>query len=235
MEWLAPERYAAELEAEAGRLGAAAARQPVTTIVPNCPEWTIHDLVTHVGSGHRYAADVLEAGGPVAYERVGAPSDPDVWTPWLLDGAQRLNAAVAAVGFTGETWTWHPSHQTAGFWLRRMVHDQVVHRFDADPDGDLAPDLAADGVADLLLSFEMFDGLNGDGETLQFSATDIPRSWHVTLTSSGIKWTDGDHAADVTLTAPARDLLLILNRRLAAPRIDGDPALWDRWLTASRF
>jgi hypothetical protein len=65
MEWLAPERYAAELEAEAGRLGAAAARLPVATIVPTCPEWTVHDLVTHVGSGHRYAADVLLAGGPV--------------------------------------------------------------------------------------------------------------------------------------------------------------------------
>ena len=36
-----------------------------STHVPTCPEWTVHDLVTHVGSGHRYAADVLQAGGPV--------------------------------------------------------------------------------------------------------------------------------------------------------------------------
>nr|WP_221376148.1 maleylpyruvate isomerase family mycothiol-dependent enzyme [Actinoplanes polyasparticus] len=235
MEWLAPERYAAELEAEAGRLGAAAARLPIATIVPTCPEWTVHDLVTHVGSGHHYAADVLATGGPVEYERVGAPSDPDVWTPWLLDGAQRLNAAVADRGFGSEVWSWHPRHQTAGFWLRRMVHDQVIHRFDADPTGDVAPDLAADGVSDLLLSFEMFEALRGHGETLQFSATDIPRSWHVTLTSSGITWNDGDHGADVTLTAPVRELLLILNRRLPAPRADGDAALWEQWQEGSRF
>ncbi|MCO8276110.1 maleylpyruvate isomerase family mycothiol-dependent enzyme [Actinoplanes sp. TRM 88003] len=235
MEWLAPERYAAELEAEAGRLGAAAARLPIATIVPSCPEWTVHDLVTHVGSGHRYAADVLEAGGPVEYERVGAPSDPDVWTPWLLDGAQRLNAAVVAVGFSNEAWTWHPRHQTAGFWQRRMVHDEVVHRFDADPDGELAPDLAADGVSDLLLSFKTFETMRGDGETLQFSATDVPRSWHVTLTSSGITWDDGDRGADVTVTAPVLELLLTLNRRRATSQPAGDAALWERWLAASRF
>ena len=151
-------------------------------------------------------------------------------------------------GFGEEVWTWNPKHQTAGFWLRRMVHDLVVHRFDAEAaastqntapagaDSALARDLAADGVADLLLCLEMFQGLAGAGETLQFRATDIPRSWHVTLTSSGIAWTDGDRPADVTVAAPVLTLLLVLNRRLPAPAtVEGDAGLWERWRAGSRF
>ncbi|WP_250030436.1 maleylpyruvate isomerase family mycothiol-dependent enzyme [Paractinoplanes maris] len=235
MDWLAPERYAAELEAEAGRLGRAATGLNPDAVVPTCPDWTVRDLITHVGSGHRFAAEIIETAGPVEYGRVPAPFDQDAWTAWLLDGARRLTAAVAARGFGAEVWSWHPEHQTAGFWLRRMVHDQVVHRFDADPDGILAPDLAADGIADVLLSFEMFEALRGAGETLQFRATDIPRSWHVTLTATGISWTDGDHPADATVAAPAQQLLLILNRRRPAPAVSGDPALWERWRESSRF
>lgn len=237
MRWLTPERYAAELESEAERLGSAASGQDAAALVPTCPEWTVRDLITHVGSGHRFATEIIETGAPAEFRRVDAPSDQSAWTPWLLDGARRLTAAVAARGFDGPVWSWHPKHRTAGFWLRRMVHDQVVHRFDADPWGDLAPDLAADGVDDLLLTFETFEALRGDGETLLFGATDLARSWRVTLTGSGVTWTDDDNPADVTVTMPVRLLLLlILNRRLPAPAtVRGDAALWERWLQGSRF
>ncbi|MBL7256540.1 maleylpyruvate isomerase family mycothiol-dependent enzyme [Paractinoplanes lichenicola] len=237
MGWLAPERYAAELEAESGRLGAAATGPAPGAIVPTCPEWTVRDLVTHVGTGHRYATEVITTGAPVEYRRIEAPSEPDEWTSWLLGGARGLNAAVFERGFGAEVWTWHPRHQTTGFWLRRMVHDLVVHRFDADPSGELAPDLAADGVADFLLTFEAVGtGLTGEGETLRFRATDVPRSWHVTLTTSGITWTEDDQPADVTVTAPVLSLLLALNRRLPAPEaIEGDAGLWERWRAGTRF
>ncbi|MBM2615230.1 maleylpyruvate isomerase family mycothiol-dependent enzyme [Actinoplanes sp. LDG1-06] len=238
MKWLAPERYAAELEAEAGRLGTAATAQAVEAMVPNCPEWTVRDLVTHVGTGHRFATEVIATGGHVEYRRIEAPTDQNAWTPWLLEGARALNEAVSSHGFTSEVWTWHPRHQTAGFWLRRMVHDEVIHRFDADPAGDLAPDLAADGVADFLLTFEAIGkDLPGDGGTLRFRATDLPRSWHVTLTDSGITWTEdaATAGADVTVEAPVRSLLLLLNRRVPAPTVQGDAALWERWHAGTRF
>lgn len=121
MAWLSPERYASELEAETDRLAAAAGRQSPAATVPTCPDWTVRDLVTHVGSG----------------------------------------AAVHQSGFDSKVWTWQPAHQTPGFWLRRMLHDEIVHRFDAEPGGDLAPDVAADGIADILLVFETIVGPGG--------------------------------------------------------------------------
>ncbi|MBU2665643.1 maleylpyruvate isomerase family mycothiol-dependent enzyme [Actinoplanes bogorensis] len=246
MDWLTPQRYATELEAGAARLGAAATALDPAAIVPTCPEWTVRDLVTHVGTGHRYATEVIAAGRRIEYQRIEAPSSSDAWTPWLLEGARTLNAAVHERGFTGKTWTWQPRFPTAGFWLRRMVHDQLIHCFDADPSGTVAPgtaapelaapDLAADGVADLLTTFEMFDRFAGTGETLRFRAIDIPRSWHVTLTPGGVAWTEADTPADVTVTAPAPTLLLALNRRLPSPDlIEGDTELWERWREASRF
>ncbi|WP_433377387.1 maleylpyruvate isomerase family mycothiol-dependent enzyme [Actinoplanes sp. CA-142083] len=237
MEWLTPQRYAAELETETARFAAAATRRDEGEKVEKCPEWTVRDLVTHVGTGHRLAAGIIEErrDSPAEYKLVDAPDDQDDWAAWLTAGAQRLNAAVAGHGFDGEVWTWQPKFQTAGFWQRRMLHDLIVHRFDADPAGELAPDLAADGIADLMLAFEYFGKLTGNGETLLFTAADTGQSWHVTLTATGPEWITEDRAADVTCEAPVKDLLLILNRRRDPVAVAGDTTIYDRWRANSEF
>jgi uncharacterized protein (TIGR03083 family) len=235
--WLTPERYARELDAETARLAASVTRLAPGAAVPSCPEWTVRDLVTHVGTGHRLATGIIERRRTTRgrYELIPAPDDQGEWTAWLTDGARRLNAAVEARGFAGEAWTWQPKHQTAGFWLRRMVHDLIVHRFDADPSGDLAPDLAADGVDDLLLVFATVMKLPGDGGSLRFAATDTADRWHVALSADGMRWERGDSAADVTCEGPVRDVLLALNRRRGFPAVAGDRALYERFREATRF
>ncbi|MEV4275017.1 maleylpyruvate isomerase family mycothiol-dependent enzyme [Actinoplanes xinjiangensis] len=249
MAWLQPRRYAAELETETVRLAAAASRRPPADMVPACPEWTVRDLVTHVGTGHRYAAGVIgqAATGPVPYRLHEAPADQAAWAGWLADGARLLIGAVEDRGFDGRAWTFQPAHQSAGFWLRRMVHDEIIHRFDLEPDGDLAADLAADGIADLLLVFTAVAGpgspnpllrqLTGTGETLLFRATDTTGHWHVTLGPDGPAWQAAEAPADVVCAAPVLELLLILNRRRApgADAVHGDRALLDRWLDLTRF
>jgi uncharacterized protein (TIGR03083 family) len=241
MDWLTFPRYAEELAAETERLATAVGGQPPDRVVPTCPEWTVRDLVTHVGTGHRYAAGIIEDGvsGPRHLERIEAPAAQAEWAAWLTTGAGRLTAAVREHGFDEAVWTWHPRHQTAGFWLRRMVHDLVVHRFDAElidgAPGDLAADLAADGVDDLLLTFLIFDKLAGRGESLQFTATDANCSWYAVRTPGGPTWREGEAPADVTLAAPARDLLLVLNRRQPPGPTTGDVAVLNRWLEDSRF
>jgi uncharacterized protein (TIGR03083 family) len=176
MEWLTPGRYADELEAETTRLAAAAAQMPMDRKIETCPEWTVRDLVTHVGTGHRIAAGIIEErrDRAVEYRLIPAPDERDEWPAWLAAGARRLNAAVDDLGFDGTVWTWQPKSQTAGFWQRRMLHDLIVHRFDADPTGELAADLAADGVSDLLLAFSRFPRFAGDGESLLFTCSPPP-------------------------------------------------------------
>ncbi|WP_051808650.1 maleylpyruvate isomerase family mycothiol-dependent enzyme [Actinoplanes subtropicus] len=242
MDWLSPRRYADEMEAETARLAAAAAQRPTDGKIETCPEWTVRDLVTHVGTGHRLAAGIIEErrDRPAEYRLIAAPDEPADWPAWLAEGARRLNAAVDDLGFDGRVWSWQPKHQTAGFWQRRMLHDLIVHRFDADPAGDLAPDLAADGIADLLLALGYFPRFKGAGESLLFTATDTGQSWHVTLTPNGLAWQTNAQKSKAQksaaeINAPARDLLLILNRRREPADIEGDRALWQRWREEARF
>lgn len=62
MSWLSQERYETEFRAETERFAdAVQARDPAAT-VPSCPEWTFRDLIAHVGSGHRYATEVISSG-----------------------------------------------------------------------------------------------------------------------------------------------------------------------------
>ncbi|GIM94530.1 maleylpyruvate isomerase family mycothiol-dependent enzyme [Paractinoplanes toevensis] len=237
MGWLPDARYAAELEAEADRLAAAVTNRSPDETVPSCPEWTVRDLITHVGTGHRLAAGIIEdrRTSMAEYRLVDAPADPHDWADWLAAGVRRLNAAVDDLGFGNRVWTWQPKYQTAGFWQRRMLHDLIVHRFDAEPDGDLAPDLAADGVADFLDTMSYLAKVRGNDETLLFTATDTHDSWLVTLSPGSITWRDGGKAAKAIVVAPVTELLLILNRRREPRAVHGDIALYQHWQNGTRF
>src|SRR4051794_24682077 len=81
MAWLIPERYAAELDAETARLAAAVTERPDDARIPSCPEWTVRDLVTHVGTGHRLGARIIEEkrDSPAPYVLVDAPTDQAEW------------------------------------------------------------------------------------------------------------------------------------------------------------
>lgn len=117
-----------------------------------------------------------------------------------------------------------------------MLHDELIHRLDADPSGTVAPDLAADGVSDMLATVATLAGpvmkLSGTGETLQFRATGGAGAWHVTLTPAGVEWRTGSSPADETVEAPVRDLLLLLNRRIEP--VEPGP-LFARWFAATAF
>ncbi len=258
MDRLGYDRYEAEFESVTARLGAIAGACAPHDPVPTCPEWTVRDVITHVGTGHRWAADIIERRlqDPVPQVAVPAPQEPEQWPAWLAEGARLLRTAVRDGGPDQPVWTWQ-ADKTAGFWLRRMLHDQLVHRFDVELAagrlGDVAPDLAADGVTDLLdciarlsqpdaRAFGGFGELAGDGQTLWFQATDPDlevHEWFVQRTRVGVSWRHGPAPADVTVRARARELLLVLNRRLdpgtAGAEVTGDNALFAHWLAHGRF
>ena len=252
------DRCEAEFEAETARLVAAVQVWEQRTPVPTCPEWTVRDLVTHVGTGHRWATDIVHGSpqNPPPYVIVDAPDDSGLWTDWLTVGASVLVDAVRDGGPDRPVWTWR-TDMTAEFWLRKMLHDEVVHRLEVELIGgrlgEIAPDLAADGVSDLLASIAalsasdsheaVFGGLVGTGQTLQLRATDsglgVAGEWFVERTPAGVNWRHGHASAHATACAPARELLLVLNRRLdparAGVEITGDPALFTYWVEHSRF
>lgn len=258
MAWLPYHRYFAELDAEAARLADVVRRTDPKHRVPTCPEWTFTQLTGHVGMGLRWAAVIVEQRATrwLPQERIDdrdPPDGADAQADWLLAGARRLGAAVRECGPSTRVWTWS-REQSAGFWLRKLSHETVIHRMDAELavglPVSLAPDVAADGVSDLLLTIEtlaagddeeMFTGLRGDGQTLHLHATDDglgdAGEWFVRRTPSGVEWEHGHRKADVAVRGPALDLLLVLNRRSEPQRgeVLGDAALFEHWLRNSAF
>jgi uncharacterized protein (TIGR03083 family) len=159
--------------------------------VPTCPEWTFRQLATHVGRGHRWAAEIVatRAAEAIPLRQVPdgkLPDDPARHVEWLNAAAARLIAAVTAAG--GDlVWTFL-GPGPAGFWARRRAHEAAVHLADAQlatsRDVDLAADLAADGIDEWLglvaagtertteLARAHSQPIRGDGHTLHLHASD---------------------------------------------------------------
>ena len=223
--------------------------------VPTCPGWTFRQLATHLGRGHRWAAQIAatRATAPVPMREVAdgkLPEDPARHASWLNAGADQVIEAVAGAG-SDLVWTM-TGMRLASFWVRRRAHEAAVHLADAQlaagRDVDLDPGLAADGVDEWLgLIAAGTDGpareLRGDGQSLHFHATDPGLSgtgeWLITRTSSGITVQHGHGKADVAVRGPAANLLLVLARRLppSAPGVEifGQQALLTHWLQHTPF
>ncbi|WP_218004831.1 hypothetical protein [Actinomadura macra] len=77
--------------------------------------------------------------------------------------------------------------------------------------------------------------IRGTGHTLQWLATDTANNagaWFIERRPDGAAWKPGTQQADVTVTGPARSLLLTLTRRLPLTdnSVDGDTDLVQHWL-----
>lgn len=229
-------------EHTAGFAKAVAGADP-EALVPTCPEWPLRVLVGHIGQAHRWAANIVRSGPlPVPDPFDADPGSPGEWSGWLREGATDLTDTVLTADVS-PVWTFF-GPRPATFWLRRMLHDTIVHHADAalatGTAFEVAPDLAADGISEWLevLSDPVtptlkpsFSALRGTGETLQLRP-DTGVGWLITRTKDGVRWTRATSTADATLAGPSRDLLLVLTRRLRIGQvtITGDHALVDHLL-----
>jgi len=225
--------------------------------VPACPGWTFKQLATHVGRGHRWAAQIVatRASAPVSTRDVPngrMPDDPAQHQAWLAESAELVAEAVTAAG-DEPVWTF-TGPRPARWWARRRAHEGAVHLADAQlaagRDVDLAPGFAADGVDEWLGLVVASTGhpeqareLGGDGQTLHLHATDPgldgTGEWLITRTPSGVTVEPGHAKADVAVRAPAVRLLLLLTRRIpaSAPGVEifGEQALLTHWLEHTPF
>ncbi|CNF31754.1 uncharacterized Actinobacterial protein [Mycobacterium tuberculosis] len=231
-------------------LAAAASGADPATRVPTCPDWTLPGLVGHVGQAHRWAAGLVRTGGTDVLDELPRtlPDSPADWSGWLRDGAEEL---IAAFDAKPDESVEHPllgTGPTVG-WLRRMANETVVHHADAAIAARVpfavAPDLAGDVITEFLGLLTSATAaahkpelaeLRGSGETLCLRP-DEPSldGWLITRTPEGPVWEHGAPDADLTVSGPVRDLLLVFARRLAPAgaarvKVAGDASLLDHWL-----
>ena len=259
MPQLSAGRYFAEIEAGTAGLAEILAEHDQSLPIPTCPEWTLRQLVTHVGRAQRWAAEIMRTRSDVfiPFREVPdgtLPDDRAEQPAWLRAGAALIVDAVREAGsdlvwsFTGPA--------PAGFWIRRMAHETLVHRADAqlaagaEPEPVIEAEVAADAIDEWLMLLTA--GILGSaaerkalpaGAGLHIRATDEGiggrGEWMIRHDPRGLTVEPGHGNGDAALTGPAASLLLALTRRRPvcdpAVTVCGDNALVDGWLASTAF
>ena len=215
--------------------------------IPWSDDWTVQDCAQHVGAVHRVVAQVIE-GRPTttfaAFREVAIPdaSDPALGQ-WIVASTAALLDQLNAVPPEEPCWSWWPDGGSVRFWGRRMAHETLVHRWDAELGAGVAmapmdPAVASDAIDEYLEIFlararGQFTA-PGAGETAHVHCTDADGEWLVTFPDAGASELRREHAkGDVAFRGPAEGLLLFLWGRVdaddAGVEVIGDDGVRDRW------
>ena len=213
--------------------------------VPTCPEWTLLDLVHHLGEGrHAWAATV--AAGPTATAKSAAedaptaPQEREAMLAWLAESTRELVDALREAGPDRGCWTWWGASQsprTCGAVARHQLQQIAVHTYDAQvtvgSPQPLPAEVALDGVEEFLSTCVATTSAWPHKPTaFDFHATE-GRSWRLTLDDTGARVTRlpvvGPDAPGVSVHGTANELVLFVYDRIPGDtlRIDGDATLFD--------
>ena len=231
--------------------------------VPTCPGWTFRQLATHVGRGHRWAAQIVatRATMPIPMREVAdgkLPSDPAQHAPWLNAGANQVIEAR--------------SRPLAAMWCGRYpASARPASGAAAGPTKPPStwPTLSSrpDATSTWPLTLPRTASTNGSPASRpaprepptrpprqRRTCAETARACMFTPPTPGCPapasgWSPGHRAgvtvarghgkADVAVRGPAVGLLLVLTRRLppSAPGIEvlGEHALLTHWLQHTPF
>ncbi len=220
------------------------ARRAPDAAVPSCPGWDVRQVAFHVGSVHRMAAAVVGDAVQDASGLAGLFVAPDPDTDpvaWVEDGAAALVDRLRAADPDATVFTFWPPARLS-FWARRMAHETVIHRWDAQgavgASEPIAPELAISGVEELLQKLDADPRARAvapEAATVHLHATDAPGEWLLTFGPDGFTVERVHGKGDVAVRAAASDLDLLLSGRLGADALEtfGDRDLLDRFLAVS--
>jgi uncharacterized protein (TIGR03083 family) len=234
--------HLSELETATARFAGLAGAGAGDERVPACGDWTVRDLVEHLGTVHRWAASIVLSG-----QRVKPPT-PLINEPlehWYAGTAAALVAALRAVSPDEDVPNFTHLGEQARFWPRRQMHETVVHTVDAEQalgmdesTWSVPAPIAADGVDEVLQVF--FPRMTARGtrpdvrSRIRLVATDADQSW-VVAPGEGDRGTPvqlhPSRDADEVVTGTATDLYLGLWHRVGRDRLGFEgphgPALFD--------
>jgi uncharacterized protein (TIGR03083 family) len=262
MTQLGHDRYCDEVINQTDLLRAVVKGADLSVTVPTTPDWTLAQLLRHVGGNLRGTETAVRTGTAVVepakqVPEVAGPTDDDPaeLDAWLAEGAARFADTLRRAGPDARAQVW-VFNRTTGFWARRAAQDLVVHRADAagavGAGYDVAPEVAADAIDELLelmsdpqvaASSPRMAELRGPGRSIHLHATDtepgLEAEWLIELGADGWIWRRGHEKATVALRGPIADVLLVFHRRLPADseRVEvlGEAALLDFWLDRVRL
>jgi uncharacterized protein (TIGR03083 family) len=199
------------IETESGAAAATISPESLDARVPSCPDWSLTELIGHLGRVQRFWATTVHAGelDPEFPTEVG-PSDAAELDAWFRASTRELLDALRTVPWDTPAWTWWKEDRAVGAIARHQVQEAAVHRWDAQLAAVAKPDplpakLAEDGVDEFCWIARQMRG----PQPIAFHATDTNRTFAA-----------GTDAPVVTVSAPASDLVLLLYGRVALNEVE---------------
>ncbi|MEP7113444.1 MAG: maleylpyruvate isomerase family mycothiol-dependent enzyme [Ilumatobacteraceae bacterium] len=210
----------------------------LTTAVPTCPGWSVADLLWHLTEAHDFWRSIV-ADRRSDWEGYEEPPRPlaEGLAELYEHGRIGLLQTLSAVDPAMPVWTWS-SDKTAGFVIRRMVHETAVHLWDATEAAGLGsrlePTLSSDGIDEFLTHFtgEVVEGAEPVGGSVHLHCGDVAGEWTVREGDDGFVMTREHSKADCAIRGAASDILLALWRRVPLSTCDvvGDAEVAARFI-----
>lgn len=182
--------------------------------VPSCPEWTLLDLVAHIGEVQNSWANCIREGNANApwQGEVAKPESPQDSGTWLRAQTRLLIDAIESMSDTSPCWTWWGEPLTALAVARHQVQEAEVHRWDAElavsTPSPIPVEIAIDGIPEFLhvhrASIQKLKLPH-----IQLSATDSTGNWQV----------NEGQVDTVAISGAASDLVLFLFGRCPVDKL----------------
>jgi uncharacterized protein (TIGR03083 family) len=239
-----PELLALIDERSAAFRAAVAAAPGLGVVVPSCPQWTLFDLVRHLGDGRRKWAAIVAAGP------ADAPPAKPVWESdvprelepllaWSAESTRLMLDALREAGPAKGCWAWWDGSQSpsnCGAAARHQVQEVAVHTWDAQlalgTPQPLPDEVALDGV-DEFLSTSCAGPYRWphDAAAVDYHATE-GRSWRLSLSAGGVSVARLEGGADngsAAIWGTAAELVLVLYGRIPVDslKVEGDASIFN--------
>jgi len=243
---MTPEQYLEHLEADSARF-ARFAEGSLDTSVPHL-DWTVRDLVGHLGSVYCYAATNAAAASPEPAQLgpEAKPVDGDAVLAWFDERRSVVLETLRGVDDDAIGWT-HAGPQPAGWWKRRMACETAIHRWDmeaavagAEDTQAIEAELATDVVNEFLETTQAVavaqpGRITFPTNSLHLHRSDGPGEWMLVADSDGGLIVTEEHSkGDAAVRGPASELALRMWGRPATDiQIFGDESVAAAWQSLS--
>ena len=219
--------------------------------MPTHSEWTLFDLVQHVGLGRRKTAAIVAAGPAIAPpeksawdDGTGAPREREALLAWWAESVELVTEVLHEAGPDRPCWTWwgdSPSPQTSGAWARRQVCEIAVFTYDAQltvgAAQPLPQEVALDGFDDCQFTLcATTVAWPHEPAVVDYHATE-GRSWRLRLSQHGAQAAhlipaadEHTETVDASAEATASDLVLFFYDRISLDVMNarGDLRIFDQ-------
>jgi len=237
----------AHIRRETGRFVQVAAGSPLEVHVPAYPAFTVETLSGHIGRVLRLFGHILAGESVAADQLPPAPAGPAV-IEWVDEGVEPLLKLIGEVNPDKLVSLPHGGgERQARFVAPSVAVEIAVHRWDVESvlgDHVATPrDLAVHEIEAVFANFVprlASSGVAPIGGTVQLHAADAEISWIVSVQDGRLipdRLAASTADADVTVSASAEDLALLVWKRALPPRagvnVSGNEDVLRRFLVTN--